>query len=159
MTLDARVVGRTYGPFTYDVGAEKMRDFACAVAGAVPGMGGFRAPPGLSPLLFDQKAAEAGPYSGLIGAPTFPMVCAMPAFAAAMEDPELGADLSRFVAGGMEMEVFGVIRPGDRLLTTSRIEAVEQTPAIGMVVVTMETRDASDALRMRCSFTGVVNKE
>ncbi|MFN7135730.1 MAG: hypothetical protein ACK4N5_26895 [Myxococcales bacterium] len=36
MPLNPEHVGRTYGPFLYDVGAEKIREFALAISGGVP---------------------------------------------------------------------------------------------------------------------------
>ena len=35
MAIDQKHIGRKYGPFKYEVGLEKMRDFAITVAGGV----------------------------------------------------------------------------------------------------------------------------
>ena len=39
MPIDKKYIGRQYGPTTYVIGAEKLREFAYALSGGVPSMG------------------------------------------------------------------------------------------------------------------------
>ena len=39
MSISASAQGRRYGPFTYQVGIEKVREFALAVGGGIPSSG------------------------------------------------------------------------------------------------------------------------
>ena len=89
MPIDKKFIGKKYGPTTYVIGAEKLREFAYAISGGVPSMGftGTGAPRGLSPLLHDADAAKAGPYGGLIGLPNFAVVFSIAPFGQAVTDP------------------------------------------------------------------------
>ena len=91
MPIDKKYIGKNYGPTTYVVGAEKLREFAYAISGGVPSMGftGTGAPKGLNPLLHDAAAAKAGPYGDLIGLPNFAVVFSIAPFGQAVTDPEL----------------------------------------------------------------------
>src|SRR5215831_14049612 len=108
MAIDPKFVGKTYGPFTYQLGLEKMREFAFAIGGGVPASGFGSAPESLDPLLHDEKAARSGPYGSVIAFPTFAVTFAIAPFAAAVSDPEIGIDLLRVVHGEQEFEFFGV---------------------------------------------------
>src|SRR5207248_2630256 len=99
MALDPKHVGKSYGPFTYEAGREKMREFAYAVGGTVPSMSfsSLGAPDDLHPWLFDLEAGKASPFGSIIGLPTFAVVFALAPFGRAVMDPDLGIDLSRLV--------------------------------------------------------------
>src|SRR3954463_14887952 len=108
MPIDKKYIGKTYGPTTYVIGAEKLKEFAYAISGGVPSMAftGTGAPAGLNPLLYDLEAAKQGPYGDLIGLPNFAVVFAIAPFGQAVTDPDLGIDLSRLVHGEQELELF-----------------------------------------------------
>ena len=115
MPIDKKFIGKKYGPTTYVIGAETLREFAYAISGGVPSMGftGTGAPKGLNPLLHDADAAKKGPYGELIGLPNFAVVFSIAPFGQAVTDPELKINLSMLVHGEQEFEFFEVIRPGD----------------------------------------------
>ena len=73
MAIDKRFLGREYGPFVYEAGLEKMREFAFAVGGGIPSTGySAKGPPeGLNPVLFDEAAGKASSYGSVIGFPSF----------------------------------------------------------------------------------------
>jgi acyl dehydratase len=111
-----------YGPYPYEAGLEKIRDFALAVAGGIPTRvrwGPTDAAP--HPWHVDEEAARASPYGAVIAPPTFAAVFAMQPFAAAIVDPANGIDLARLLHGEQELRLHGVIRAGDRLVTTGEI--------------------------------------
>jgi len=65
MAIDPRHVGRRYGPFRSTVCADRIRDFAVAVAGGVPGH--FGATDGEPhPWSVDEEAAARSPYGALV---------------------------------------------------------------------------------------------
>src|SRR5450432_451818 len=100
MPIDKKYIGKTYGPTTYVVGAEKLREFAYAIGGGVPSMGftGTGAPEGLDKKLY------AG--TEIIGFPTFCNVFAIGPFGQAVTDPALGINLPMLVHGEQEYEWF-----------------------------------------------------
>src|SRR5260370_42298099 len=93
MALDRKYIGRTYGPFPYQVGLEKMREFAFAVSGGIPSAGFGVPPDGLDPLLFDQQAGNQSTYGSVIAFPTFPGVVASRPLLSAVPHPGLGRNL------------------------------------------------------------------
>jgi acyl dehydratase len=112
MALNPAFIGRTYPPGApYQVGREKIREFATAI-------GDF------NPAFHDVDAARALGYPDLIAPPTFPFVIAMRAMAAATFDPELGLDYSRVVHGEQHFRYSRPICAGDELTATTVIENI-----------------------------------
>lgn len=110
MPLDPSYVGRSY-PATepYQVGREKIREFATAI-GAI------------DPAHHDLAAARALGYRDVLAPPTFPVVLTMAASRQIIDDPALGIDYSRVVHGDQR---FAYVRPviaGDELICVNTIE-------------------------------------
>jgi acyl dehydratase len=157
MAIDPKYVGKTYGPTKYVIGLEKMREFAYAVGGGVPSSGfGAGAPDGLHPLLWDEAAAEKGPYKTPIAFPTFPVAFAMAPFGQAVTDPELGINLLMLVHGEQEFEIFDVMRPGDVMITTGKITQIYEKASKDFLVVETESRNQSGKLVIRGVWTAVI---
>jgi acyl dehydratase len=158
MPLDRRFIGREYGPFVYEAGLEKMREFAFAVGGAIPSTGWSAkgAPEGLHPYLHDEAAAKASPYGALIALPSFAVTFAIAPFAQACADPELALNLLRLVHGEQSFEFFEVVRPGDRLTTTGKITDIMTKRSLDFLTVTTETKNQKDALVVRAKWTAII---
>jgi hypothetical protein len=157
MPLDKRFIHREYGPFVYTIGAEKMREFTLAVGGAQPGAGTPGEPlPHVSPLLHDAQAAKAGPHGDVIDFPSFAVVFAIRPFSAALSDPEMGIDIKRVVHGEQELEFLDVMRAGDVMTTTGRIEDIYEKARMGFVIVTTESRNQHGKVVVKGTWTGVV---
>jgi acyl dehydratase len=111
MPLDASVIGRSYPPSRpYEVGREKIREFADAIGD-------------LNPAYRDPEAAKSYGHPDVIAPPTFPIVVTLDGAAPAIGDPELGIDYSRVVHGEQRFVYARPVRPGDRLITTASIES------------------------------------
>ena len=110
--LDQSFVGRTYPPTPpYQVGREKIREFASAV--------------GLEdPLHFDVAVAHAAGYADLVAPPTFPIVLTMAASRLIIDDPELGMDYSRVVHGDQRFAYERPITAGDELVCVNTVEEI-----------------------------------
>lgn len=112
MAIDPVHVGRRYPPTApYDVGREKIREFADAIDDPDPA---YRDPP----------AARALGYPDVIAPPTFAIVLTLAASQQIVEDPELGIDYSRVVHGDQRFVLSRPIRASDRLMTTISIDAL-----------------------------------
>ncbi|SEN01383.1 Acyl dehydratase [Stigmatella aurantiaca] len=156
MALDKRHIGKTYGPFTYTLGVEKMREFALAVGGGQPGIGFSPVPAHISPLLLDEQAAKAGPHGSIIAFPSFAVVFAIRPFSAAIADPELQVNMLRLVHGEQELEFLEVMRPGDVLTTTGRIEDIYEKLGKDFLVVTTESLNAAGQPVVRGTWTAII---
>ena len=112
MALDQSFVGRKYPPTPpYEVGREKIREFADAIGDP-------------NPAYRDVEAARALGYPDVIAPPTFPIVLSMRAGAQVVGDPELGLDYSRVVHGEQRFVYARPVRAGDRLTVTVSVESI-----------------------------------
>jgi acyl dehydratase len=112
VALDQSFVGRKYPPTPpYEVGREKIREFADAIGDH-------------NPAYRDVEAARALGYPDVIAPPTFPIILSMRAGAQVVGDPELGLDYSRVVHGEQRFVYTRPVRPGDRLTVTVSVENI-----------------------------------
>ncbi|MGC9666594.1 FAS1-like dehydratase domain-containing protein [Planosporangium sp. 12N6] len=112
MPMDPTFVGRTYPPTpSYEVGREKIREFAAAVGAT-------------NPAHTDPAAARALGHPDVVAPPTFPFVITMRANEQIVEDPALGIDYSRVVHGDQRFRYARPVYAGDRLTCVCVIEEV-----------------------------------
>jgi acyl dehydratase len=110
--LDESFVGRVYPPaFVYEVGREKIREFAEAIGDP-------------DPVFRDPAAARAAGHPDVIAPPTFLMVLSLPAQERLVGDPALGLDYSRVVHGKQSFRLIRPVRAGDRLTIELRVEGI-----------------------------------
>jgi acyl dehydratase len=112
MALNPDFVGRTYPPGAgYEVGREKIREFADAIGDQ-------------NPVYRDPTAAQAFGHPDVIAPPTFAVIVSQRATAGVIFDPELGLDYSRVVHGEERFVYTRPVRVGDRLTATLTIESI-----------------------------------
>jgi acyl dehydratase len=112
MPLNQSLVGKEYPPIRYEVGREKLREFAVALGET-------------NPVYHDEEAARAAGHPDLPAVPTFPVVVSFRAGAMVSGDPELGLDYGRVVHGEQAFTYRRPVRAGDRLLATARAASIE----------------------------------
>lgn len=113
MPVDPSFVGRVY-PATappYEVGREKIREFADAVNDA-------------NPVYRDPEAARALGHPDVIAPPTFGIILTLTAGRQVIVDPDFGIDYTRVVHGEQRFEHVRPIRAGDQLQVMVTIEDV-----------------------------------
>ncbi|WP_329220167.1 MaoC family dehydratase N-terminal domain-containing protein [Streptomyces sp. NBC_01485] len=131
MALDQSFVGRIYPPTDpYEVGREKIREFAEAVADA-------------NPVYTDPEAAKALGYADVIAPPTFVFSITFKAARQVVRDPQLGLDYNRVVHGDQKFAYRRPVRAGDRLTVTSTIEAVKSMAGNDILDIRGEVHDES----------------
>jgi acyl dehydratase len=131
MALDQSFVGRSYPPTEpYEVGREKIREFAEAVGDP-------------NPAYTDREAAKALGYSDVIAPPTFPFAITFKAAGDVIADPQLGLDFSRVVHGDQKFTYTRPVRAGDRLVVTSTIEAIKSLAGNDIIDVRGDVHDES----------------
>ncbi|EFG64795.1 MaoC family dehydratase N-terminal domain-containing protein [Streptomyces sp. SPB074] len=134
MALDQSFVGRTYPPAdSYEVGREKIREFARAIGDA-------------NPAYSDPEAARKLGYEDVIAPPTFIFTVTYRAAVQVVGDPALGLDYSRVVHGDQKFAYVRPVRAGDVLSVTSTIEAIKSLAGNDVIDVRGEVRDADGAL-------------
>lgn len=110
MPVSEAFIGREYPPTApYEVGREKIREFADAVGDT-------------NPVYRDRDAARAAGYDDVIAPPTFAIVVTMRAGHQVIMDPDLGIDYSRVVHGEQRFVHHRPIRAGDTLQVVVTVE-------------------------------------
>ena len=112
MSLDQSYLGRVFPPTPpYEVGREKIREFADAVFAT-------------DPVHRDLAEARAKGYSDVIAPPTFAIILSQNAGQPLVEDPAFGLDYSRVVHGGQTFRYERPIVAGDHLVTVMIVEEI-----------------------------------
>ncbi|MER7700626.1 MULTISPECIES: MaoC family dehydratase N-terminal domain-containing protein [unclassified Streptomyces] len=134
MALDQSFVGRTYPPTpAYEVGREKIREFAEAVGDS-------------HPAYVDAEAARALGHADVIAPPTFVFAITYRAAGEVVQDPQLGLDYSRVVHGDQKFSYVRPVRAGDRLTVTSTIEGIKSLAGNDVLDVRGDVRDEAGEL-------------
>src|SRR5688500_6125764 len=129
MALDQSFVGRSYPPTDpYEVGREKIREFAEAVGDP-------------NPAYTDPEAAKALGYADVIAPPTFVFAITYKAAGQVVQDPQLGLDYSRVVHGDQKFAYKRPVRAGDRLTVVSTIEAIKSLAGNDILDIRGEVHD------------------
>ena len=113
MPLDPSYIGHGYPRSEiYQVGREKIREFADAIGDP-------------QPMFRDAAAAQAAGHPDVIAPPTFVMVLFNQyALEAVVRDPGLGLDYDRMVHGDMSFDYVRPVRAGDRLTVSTSIDEI-----------------------------------
>ncbi|WP_447004546.1 FAS1-like dehydratase domain-containing protein [Saccharothrix isguenensis] len=112
MPLDQSFAGRSYPPSPpYEVGREKIREFADAVGAT-------------SPVHRDPDAARAAGHKDVIAPPTFAVVLSLKVNDLLIDDPDLGLDYGRVVHGDQSFVHHRPITAGDRLRVELHVDDV-----------------------------------
>ncbi|WP_394939646.1 MaoC family dehydratase N-terminal domain-containing protein [Psychromicrobium sp. YIM B11713] len=112
MSLNPDLLGRVYpAAAVYDVGREKIREFAAAVKAS-------------HPAHYDVAAAQALGYSDLLAPATFAIIVAQKADSQLILDPDSGIDFSRVVHAEQRFTHHRPIVAGDALVAELHVDSV-----------------------------------
>jgi len=113
MTIDATMVGRSYAAAeSYQVGREKIREFADAIGDPNPAYRGDDA----------------------IAPPTFAFVVSSRALEELLNDEELGLRLDRIVHGAQKFAYTRPIKAGDEIAATATITTVRKAGDVEVIM-------------------------
>lgn len=130
MAVNPALEGRVFPPVPpYQVGREKIREFARAVLST-------------SPVNFDVDAARAAGHADLVAPPTFPIVVANATLEQLLAEPDGGIDFTRVVHGDQRFTYTRPIVAGDELTATLTVTSVKTLGGNGLVTTASEIVDA-----------------
>ncbi len=129
-------IDKSYAPHSYEVGREKIREYAHAVGEEAR-------------VYFDREEARAAGFRDVVAPPMFCVVYSTGALAPAVLDPELGIDYARMVHGSQEFRWDEPVCAGDVVTTTARVEDVYEKNGMGFFVFqsVSENQDGRQAVR------------
>ena len=132
MGLNVDLVGKTYPPQVYEVGREKVREFASAVGDP-------------NPAYHDVDAARALGHADLVAPPTFAVVVTRGPQLAVIDDPDLGLDFSRVVHGDQKFAFARPIVAGDLLHTTASVASARTMAGNDILTIRSDVADGDGA--------------
>lgn len=141
--LKTDAVGKSWPAVTYQVGREKIKEYAHAI--------------GLSnPVHFDREAAVAAGFRDVVAPPMFAVVYSAPAVGPALFDPEVAMNFAAMVHGGQEFEWEEPVCSGDEIETQVRCLEIEARDGKGFYVFeSLSTNQAGERVA-RGLWTNIV---
>ena len=102
----SEAIGKTYPPFDYEVGREKIREYAHAVGET-------------NPVYFYRQAAKDAGFRDVVAPPMFAVVYSAGSVGPPIFDKEVGIDFMRMVHGGQEFAWGEPVCAGDTITTAT----------------------------------------
>ena len=143
MTVKTDAVGREWPGVTYQVGREKIKEYANAL--------------GLdNPVHFDVEAAKAAGFRDVVAPPMFAVVYSGPAMGPVMFDPEVGMNFATMVHGGQEFEWGEPACSGDEITTTPKCLEIYEKDGKGFYVFESVSVNQNGEQVVRAVWTNIV---
>jgi acyl dehydratase len=137
------IVGKQWDPVEYEVGREKIREYARAVGET-------------NPVYLDPDAAREAGFRNLVAPPMFCVVYSAPAMGPAVLDPELGINLAAMVHGSQEFDWGEPVCAGDLVTTTAKLAAVNERPGMTFYVFESTSTNQDGAETVKGTWTNIV---
>lgn len=143
MGVSTAAVGKEYPATSYEVGLEKIREYANAVGQA-------------EPVHHDRDAARAAGFRDVVAPPMFAVVYSAPALGPAILDPEVGINFAAMVHGGQEFVWGEPVCAGDEITTRASVREIYERDGRGFYVFeSVSTNQDGDEV-VRGTWTNIV---
>jgi acyl dehydratase len=141
--LGADKVGKTWTGFTYEVGLEKIREYANAIgeSGAVH---------------HDRDAARSAGFRDVVAPPMFVVVYSAGAMGPVMFDPDVGMDFARMLHGSQEFVWGEPVCAGDSVTTDVEWKDLSEKLDKQFFVFESVSRNQDGAEVARGTWTNIV---
>jgi acyl dehydratase len=141
--LNESLKGKQYPPFTYEVGLEKIREYANAVGES-------------ERVHHDREAAKAAGFRDVVAPPMFAVVYSTGAVAPGVLDPELGIDLGRMLHGSQEFAWGEPVCANDVIETTATLRDLYEKDGREFYVLESVSRNQDGQEVVRGTWTNIV---
>lgn len=128
MSIDTKLIGKTYPAYTYEVGKEKIKEYAKAIKN-------------FDPHYLDDDFAKKSKYGAIIAPPTFAVVFGASLIEPVFNDKELNLNMPMVVHGEQELEFLEVVKAGDAITTTAKIIDIKNKEKLDVVSVEIRSRN------------------
>jgi acyl dehydratase len=143
LAVDESKKGRTYPPFEYEVGREKIREYANAVGED-------------NAVYRDRDAAQAAGFRDVVAPPMFAVVYSTGSVAPGVLDPELGIDLARMLHGSQEFVWGEPVCAGDTITTTTTLKDLYERGGMDFYVFESVSQNQDGQEVVRGTWTNIV---
>ena len=143
MAVDTSAKGKRYPPFEYEVGKEKIREYASAVGEE-------------NPVYFDREEAKKAGFRDIAAPPMFAAVYSAGSVGPAVVDPEVGINLGMMVHGGQKFEWGEPVCAGDTITTETTVKDIYEKDGRGYYVFESLSRNQEGQQVVRGTWTNIV---
>jgi len=143
MAVNEDAIGKSYPPVTYQVGREKIREYAHALGIT-------------NPVHHDREAAVAAGFRDVVAPPMFCVVYSAPALGPAVVDPEVGINLATMVHGGQEFVWGEPVCSGDEITTEIAVTEIYERGGKGFYVFESVSTNGDGDEVVRGTWTDIV---
>jgi acyl dehydratase len=141
--VDDSAKGKTYEPHLYEVGKEKIKEFAWAVGEE-------------NPVYFDRDAARAEGFRDVPAPPMFAVVYSAGSVGPAVLDPDVGINFTMMVHGGQEFAWGEPVCAGDTISTETEVKEIYEDGGKGFYVFESVSKNQDGAEVVRGTWTNIV---
>lgn len=141
--VDHKWIGRTYGPFTYEIGREKMKEYA----------GAAKDP---RDIYMNEEFAAQTKYGDIIGMPNFAATWGLRGAGYMFMDQEVNLNFLMLVHGAQEFEFLDVIKPNDVLTETGTILDIYEKGNLDFVIYGAEVHNQKGELVFKGKSTFII---
>jgi acyl dehydratase len=136
-------IGKTYPPFVYEVGKEKIAEYARAVGED-------------NPVYFDREQAAAAGFRDVPAPPMFAVVYSSGSVAPGIFDPDVGINFTMMVHGSQEFVWGEPVCAGDVISTETTVKDVREKGGMGFYVFESVSRNQDGQEVVRGTWTNIV---
>jgi acyl dehydratase len=141
--LKTEAIGKSYPPFEYEVGKEKIGEYARAVGED-------------NPVYFDRAAATGAGFRDVPAPPMFAVVYAWGSVAMAAVDPELEMNLAMLVHGGQEFVWGEPVCSGDTISTVTSVKDISEKGGMAFYVFESVSTNQDGQEVARGTWTNII---
>ena len=143
MAIKTDAVGKEWPATTYQVGREKIKEYANAL--------------GIdNPVHQDVEAARAAGFRDVPAPPMFAVVYSSPALAPAILDPEVELNFAAMVHGGQEFVWDEPACSGDEISTTAKVLEIYEKDGKGFYIFETNSVNQDGAQVVKGTWTSIV---
>jgi acyl dehydratase len=143
LALDTSKIGKTYPPYEYEVGREKIREYSYAVGES-------------DPVHHDPAAARAKGFRNVVAPPMFAVVYSAGAVGPAVLDPEVGINFAMMLHGSQEFVWSEPVVAGDTITTTASLKDMYEKDGKQFFVFESVSKNQDDQEVVRGTWTNIV---
>jgi acyl dehydratase len=141
--LNTQAIGKSFPPFEYEVGKEKIGEYARAVGED-------------NAVYFDREAARAAGFRDVPAPPMFAVVYSSGSVAPAIFDPEVELNFAMMVHGGQEFEWGEPVCAGDIITTVTTVKDISEKGGMGFYVFESVSTNQDGQQVVRGTWTNIV---
>jgi acyl dehydratase len=141
--VNEAAIGKQFPPFQYEVGKEKIAEYAHAVGED-------------NPVYFDREKAKAAGFRDVPAPPMFAVVYSSGSVAPAIFDPDVGINFAMMVHGGQEFVWGEPVVAGDVITTETSVKDISEKGGMGFYVFESVSRNQDGQEVVRGTWTNIV---